>query len=79
MSDNLDSPKEFDKLPKERQALLLDWIECNLSPIQSFNPRHTSYGIKHLIHLPQEDSYFTNGAFKGAMLKCGYKVKDESE
>lgn len=70
-----DYPEQFDKLPKERQEFLLDWIDKNLSPIQSFNERHTSYGLKHLV----KGEYYTNGEFKGAMLKAGYKVKDKSE
>ncbi len=72
-----DSPEEFKQLPMERQAALLDWIEFNLIPIQSYNEKHTSYGIKHLIHLEEhENSYFTNGEFKGAMLEAGYRVKN---
>lgn len=72
-----DFPEQFDKLPEERQQFLLNWIEENLIPIQSFNPNHTSYGLKHLISDGAE--YFTNGEFKGAMLKSGYKVQNESE
>lgn len=72
-----DYPEEFDALPKERQALLLDWIDANLIKIQSYNTRHTSYGLKHLVHLKNcDNSYFTNGQFKGAMLKSGFSVKD---
>lgn len=76
----IDSPKEFDTLSPERQELLLGWIEENLSPIKTFNSYYTSYGLKHLVERDIDgDGYFTNGEFKGAMLKSGYKVKDEAE
>lgn len=75
-----DYPEKFDQLPQEHQDALLDWIDSNLKPIQGFNALHTSYGLKHLVHLENgEDSYFTNGEFKGAMLKAGYKVRNSSE
>ena len=74
-----DYPEAFDALPLERQQRLLDWIADNLSPIQGFNSRHTSYGLKHLVKFDNdEDPYSTNGEFKGAMLKAGYKVQTES-
>ena len=74
-----DYPEAFDALSPERKQQLLDWISDNLRPIQNFNPRHTSYGLKHLIKFEdQSDSYFTNGEFKGAMLRSGYKVQDHS-
>ncbi len=70
----------FEKLPAERQQKLLDWIEENLLPIQTINTRHTSYGLKHQVKLGEgEDSYFTNGEFKGAMLKAGYRVRNMNE
>ena len=73
-----DYPEMFDKLPDERKKLLLDWIDTNLYPIQGFNTNHTSYGLKHRIKFPEGiDHYFYNGEFKGAMLKCGFKVKDK--
>lgn len=75
-----DYPDKFDELPQERQDALLDWIASNLVPIQGFNTWHTSYGLKHLVHLGDgKDSYYTNGEFKGAMLKMGYRVQNTSE
>lgn len=71
-----DYPEQFDLLPPERQRLLLDWIDANLTPIQRFNWRHTSYGLKHLVRFEDgENAYFTNGEFKGAMLKAGFQVQ----
>ena len=71
-----DYPEQFDALPEERQQFLLNWISENLVPIQNFNHNRTSYGLKHMI---PEDEYFTNGEFKGAMLKAGYKVHNKAE
>ena len=74
-----DYPERFGMLPRERQEALLDWIDLNLTPIQGFNARHTSYGLKHLVRFENgEDAYFTNGEFKGAMLKAGYRVQNPS-
>lgn len=69
-----DFPERFYELPQARKEFLLNWIDDNLNPIQSFNDKHTSYGLKHLIR----NEYFTNGEFKGAMLESGYKVKDKA-
>lgn len=75
-----DSPDMFTRMPRERQELLLDWIANNLYSIQSFNSRHTSYGLKHLIRLGEGvDPYFYNGEFKGAMLESGFLIQDQFE
>lgn len=59
-------------------AIFLEWIDRNLRPIVTFNARHTSYGLKHLVTFESDkDSYFTNGEFKGAMLQAGYKVRNK--
>ncbi len=67
-----DMPENFEEMSDERKEFLLNWISENLRPIKTINLNHTSYGIKHWI----DGEYFTNGEFKGAMLKAGYKVKD---
>ena len=72
-----DDSCEFEALPAKRQELLLDWIRENLKPIQSINPKSGSGALKHLVQLaPGENSYFTNGEFKGAMLKAGYRTEN---
>lgn len=76
--NEIDMPERFQELPEERQKLLLDWISHNFMSIKSFNTRHTSYGLKHLIQ-NECDEYFTNGEFKGAMLAAGYIVKDKNQ
>lgn len=70
----------YTNLSDERKSDLLNWIHNNLLPIQTFNARHTSYGLKHLVKLGEgKDSYFTNGEFKGAMLQAGYRVRNMRE
>lgn len=72
-----DRPECFDSLPRERQDMLLEWIYNNLAPIKTFNDSYTSYGLKHLVYFENgEDAYFTNGEFKGAMLKAGFRVQN---
>ncbi|NRS51002.1 hypothetical protein [Brevibacillus sp. HB2.2] len=70
-------PEAFDYLTLGQQSHLTDWIKANLDPIESFNTRHTSYGLKHIFE-KTGGYYVGNGAFKGAMLKCGFKVKDKA-
>ena len=75
-------PSAFDNLPIERQNHLLQWISENLIPVETFNIYHTSYGLKHKYEAQTRDAndnYVTSGEFKGAMLKAGFKVKDESD
>jgi hypothetical protein len=75
---DINHPNEFDKLSPEEQLTLSSWVATYLEPIKSFNERHTSYGLKHLFESSEEGFYITNGAFKGAMLDCGFRVKDET-
>ncbi len=72
-SDWVNDPESFNNLSTEDQNKLLRWIEQNLTKSERFNPKFDSYRLKHLMGF-----YCTNGQFKGAMLKAGYKVKDES-
>lgn len=67
----------FDELTPSEQDVLLDWIECNLYKINSFNMMRTSYGLKHIFERSENGFYIKNGAFKGAMLKLGFKVKNK--
>lgn len=70
-------PEAFDYLTPGEQKRLTDWISKNLGPAKTFNDRHTSYGLKHVFE-SNGGCYVGNGAFKGAMLKCGFKVKDKA-
>lgn len=78
MLDNLNHPNEFENLSQEEKLTLTSWVATYLDQIKSFNDRHTSYGLKHLFENSKEGFYVSNGAFKGAMLDCGFRVKDKS-
>lgn len=83
--NQLDQPEEFEKLNQVKQNALLEFCH-SINKIKTFNTRHSSYGLKHVFERKYremlsgafEGSYITNGQFKGAMLKAGFKVKDKS-
>lgn len=76
--DPHNQPEAFDYLTPGEQQRLIDWINRNLQPIKTFNTRRSSYGLKHIFE-SHGGFYVGNGAFKGAMIKCGYKVKDKNQ
>ena len=79
MSDkDLNQPEVFYDMSEEDRKTLLDWISCNLIPIKSFNTKHSSYRLKHILEA-DIGFYCTNGEFKGAMLESGYKVQNRNE
>lgn len=67
-------PNEFYKLCYEDQERLLNWISLNTTRKNHYNYTFNSYALKHLL---PDDLYVNNGAFKGAMLKSGYRVLDK--
>lgn len=73
-----DPPSEFEELNADQKRILLNWCDL-ITPIQSFNQKHTSYGLKHIFSNSLDGFYITNGQFKGAMLKLGFKVKDDTQ
>jgi hypothetical protein len=75
---NANEPNEFEKLSEEEKLTVASWIATYLDPIKSFNEKHRSYGMKHLFERSEEGFYISNGAFKGAMVDCGFKVKDKT-
>ena len=64
--------------PKDVQEEVFKWIKENILPRDTVNPRHTSYGIKHILERDTE-IYLTNNEFKDAMMMCGYMPSDENE
>ena len=72
-----DDYSQFENLSVEQQNEVLEWIKQNLVPIKSFNPKHDSYELKRLVRFSDgKRPYLTNGQFKGAMLRAGYRVQD---
>lgn len=66
------------QLPKNKQIQVLDWIRTRIRKINTYNDRHSSYGLKHILER-ELNIYLTNNQFKHAMLICGYVPKDETE
>lgn len=61
-----------------RLRTLALWVLASLEPAETFNHRHSSYGLKHMA---QHDLgiYCTNSEFKAVMLKLGYRAYDETQ
>lgn len=74
MSYDVNDPRGFESLTEAEQEQLLAWINKNFIYTNTFNTKRSSYYIKHLFE--KENFYVTNGQFKGAMLKAGFKVKN---
>lgn len=62
-------------IPEDHQEVVLLWIRDNIIPIKSGNFRHSSYGIKHILH-HDTNIYLTNNQFKDAMMQCGHNPVD---
>src|SRR5581483_2647852 len=69
--NRVDQPTEFETLSTEHKDMVLDWIARTIMPARSI-PLDTSYGMKHWLE-EEIGLYVSNGAFKGAMLRAGYK------
>ena len=74
MSYDVNDSRGFESLTEAEQEQLLAWINKNFICMNTFNTKRSSYYIKHLFE--KENFYVTNGQFKGAMLKAGFKVKN---
>ena len=73
-----DKPEQFDRLEPHEQEILTRWIRENFEESRRFS-RYSSYGFKHMFERMKGGFYVCNGAFKKAMLVCGFKCKDEDE
>lgn len=62
--------------PAETVDTVLHWIVAHISPRKSVNSRHSSYGLKHILHA-HTGIYLTNNQFKNAMLMSGYMPEDQ--
>lgn len=63
---------------EEEQETVFRWIRERLAPRKTVNYRHTSYGLKHLMH-SETGIYLTNNEFKDAMMICGYMPSNPNE
>lgn len=65
-------------LSKEEHSILTEWIKNNFIPIQSFNNRKTSYGLKCIFERSENGFCVENDDFKNAMVECNFRVKDKT-
>lgn len=73
--DKLDNALMFDLSPDKRR-IVQEWIRDTFNPIKAYNPKHTTYSLKHFL----EDKigiYLTNNQLKDALLTMGYTCKNE--
>mgnify|MGYP000932178475 CR=1 FL=1 len=77
MTNDANFPDEFKKLSESEQQDLINWC-YSIAKIKSINLKRTSYGLKHIFENSKNGFYITNGAFKGAMLECGFDYKPVS-
>ncbi|HFU7087177.1 TPA: hypothetical protein ACGN8S_002212 [Bacillus cereus] len=72
-------PADYENLSEEQQETLQNWIFNNFDMIHSYNLDNSSYGMKKLFENSPQGFYITNGQFKGAMLKRGYKATNRND
>ncbi len=73
--NEVDRPSQFLNLGSDVQATVLKWCKEYFIKTKSFNEKHTSYGLKHILQ-HQNGTYLTNGQFKGAMILSGFDTKN---
>lgn len=74
---DINSPLEYKKLEIWEQLILKTWINENFVKRITVNKYHSSYEQKHIFERSPDGFYVTNGAFKGAMLDCGFDKHSE--
>lgn len=75
-ANQINDSDEFEKLSPRQQKVLLSWCE-QFTKIKAINSKRSSYGMKHIFESSKDGFYVTNGQFKGAMLKAGFKYKSQ--
>ena len=77
LSSKYNDYKQFERLTKEEQAHLIEWIEKRVKPFETkrYNEHLRSYQMKH-IYEAETGVYLTNGQFKGGMLSAGFEPFD---
>lgn len=73
------------KFKEEREQLAASEAQCTLccdwladkQATKSINPKHSSYGYKHMVERAMKE-YVSNGAFIAAAIHCGfpYRIND---
>lgn len=73
--DKLDNALMSDLSPHERRVVQ-DWIRDTFNPIKTYNVKHSTYSLKHLLE-SKTGIYLTNNQMKDAMLNMGYVCQNE--
>ena len=73
--DKLDNALMSDLSPHERRVVQ-DWIRDTFNPIKAYNPKHSTYSLKHLLET-KTGIYLTNNQMKDALLNMGYTCQNE--
>ncbi|WP_160674721.1 hypothetical protein [Clostridium sp. C8-1-8] len=69
-NDTKNEPMMFYKMDKNKQDILVKWINTNFAKIKTINKDKTSLELKDFF----KEFPITNGEFKGAMVeKCGFQ------
>ena len=73
--DRLDNALMADFSPNERR-IVQEWIRDTFNPIKTYNKKHSTYSLKHLLQ-SKTGIYLTNNQMKDALLKMGYICQNE--
>jgi hypothetical protein len=79
LTDPGNHPERFNDLTSTERDALIEWIEENLIQSKRFYMRFSSYQFRGYFERRPGGFYVCNGAFKGAMLNLGFRVKDPKE
>ncbi|MEO7715658.1 MAG: hypothetical protein ABIY70_05625 [Capsulimonas sp.] len=74
-----DDPAQFALLSPEEKTILMDWIKSWFEASKT-EYKHNSFVLKNYFEegatAAEKGFYINNGAFKGAMIKCGFRPID---
>ena len=74
-----DDPAQFALLSPEEKTILMDWIKSWFEASKT-EYKHNSFALKNFFEegptAAEGGFYINNGAFKGAMIKCGFRPID---
>lgn len=63
-------------LAANTRRIVQDWIRDTFNPIKSYNAKHSTYSLKHLLE-NKTGVYLTNNQMKDALLNMGYTCQNE--
>lgn len=60
----------------EVRRIVQEWIANTFNPIKSYNTKHSTYSLKHMLE-QKTGIYLTNNQMKDALLNMGYACQNE--